>query len=235
MQGVIMRGVRGHFACIALGVLALVAPSADAVILDFVSDPGANVTFVSTASGADFTFEDEVAASYNDFQIVFSDGTGSAVGLHGDIDGTFSYTAAGILVSGTNESAAVSGTGSVSIDDGAGFVLTSTLSWVEIQTDGASGAVNTSGNFNLTNITYTGLNLDLLALAMGDGIVSSTFQLNSAPTLTSIAGQSIGVSTTYNSFSGSIDVPDPVPEPATLSLFGLGLVGMAIRRKRISI
>lgn len=205
------------------------AQGASAVVLDFSALAGSNVDFVSTAAGADFTFEDEVAGSYNDFVVIFST-TGTAVGLTGDIDGLFSFASGGIVVVGTEETAAVASVGgTLAIDDGAGFILTATLAWVDIQTDGTVGFANTSGTLNLSGITYFGVNADLLALTVFDGVVTSSFSSTLSPTLTSISSAAVGTHTIYNNYSGAIS---NVPEPATLSLLGIGLLGFAVRARR---
>jgi hypothetical protein len=94
----------------------------------------------------------------------------------------------------------------------------------------ATGGINSTGTANLTNISYGGVNPDLVALAsLGNGTQTSTFQFATPTSLTDLFTTSS--STTQTSFSGSNSA---VPVPTTVWLFGsglLGMVGIARRRK----
>jgi hypothetical protein len=221
---------------LTLSVLALVtwvSSKAQAVPLQlgFSSVPRmAAVTFIA---GGTFRFEDEGANDFDDFQIDASNGTGDAIGLFGDLDGTFTI---GAITSSTPvpgitvETASVTGMGSFEIDDGMGFIFSGDLVWVEITTVNNSGSVNTLGTVNLTNITYGGTKADLLAFVpVGSGIIQANFVLvNTGDRLSTLVANGGSA----NNWSGTLTV---IPEPATLLLTGLGLAsvgGVAARRRR---
>jgi hypothetical protein len=156
--------------------------------------------------------------------------SGSASGFHGGISNTFGV---GTITSTTTpqgplETASVSGTGLLTIFDGS-FTLTADLNWIDIATFGTAGSLNTLGTGNLSNIVYSGSNIDLLALAnAGSGIQTATFQFSTPTSLTDLFTTSS--STTSTSFSGSIST---VPIPASVWLFGSGILGLAgVRRKK---
>jgi hypothetical protein len=162
-------------------------------------------------------------SSGNSFQIT----SGSASGLEGGVNGLFGVGP--ISTSGPLETASVSGTGILRVFDGS-FTLTADLHWVDIATFGVAGSLNTVGTANLSNVSYTGSNIDLLALAgAGSGTQTATFQFTNPTSLTDLFETRSTITST--SFSGSIST---VPIPAAAWLFGSALLGLfGITRKQL--
>jgi hypothetical protein len=171
-------------------------------------------SFIDFDGAGNFNF----TPSANSFHIT----SGTAAGLLGDMSGTFSIGA--ITTSGGMSTAPVTGTGTFVIHDGSSD-LTGTLVWVSIGQLGTFDGLNITGNVNLTGITYSGSNADLLAMAaVGSGIDTLSFQFTTTVSLADLT-----TSSHDTSFSGSIEVPDGGLTVATL---GFALVSVeGFRRK----
>lgn len=156
-------------------------------------------------------------------------GTNSAQNLLGVVNnGPFSYGP--ITVSNNVQSAYVIGPlGGLVINDNVGNFLTGTVDWIQVATYDFGGylGINAALNVNVTDLTYTGSNLDLLALAATElGGMNLSFQFSPGMTLSDL---STGSGPFLTSYSGSIA---PVPEPATLALAGLGGLCVLLLRRR---
>ncbi len=209
-------------------LLLTYAPAASAISLNFSNEPG---SFIQFGPGNSLSFQDEVNGSYDDIRITGSSGDGSGVGLTGDIDGAF--TVGAVAVAGILESAILSGVGTLAIFDGIGSTLTGDVSFGPISTFFNFGAFNVLSAVNLANLSYSGSNVDLLALANDvTGVVQASF---TAPSSTSLSGL-VGSGTQVGNYSGTIvGTPSaPVPEPSAALSFALGslIVGHAIRRRK---
>jgi hypothetical protein len=143
----------------------------------------------------------------------------------GHIGGTFTIGA--ITVDGDLQSAPVTGAGTLTIEDGLGFLLTADLDLVDIFTNQAVGGTNFGATLNTDNVAYGGSEANLLALLGGATTVVS-FQFVEQVSLTSLAE-----TPRTNSFSGTIGSDDAViPEPATMGLVGGILLGLGLMRRR---
>ncbi len=219
-------------ACFALLFLCLgLQVRGQGVTLSFSDLANAVVNF----SGGGFTFTDAPGTS-NQFKITsVMNGTGSSVGLDGNIlpGGPFmigSITSFTEPFLGLVQTASVTGSGTLYITDLNSLNLTGTIQWDTVTTVQTAGSLDLSGTINLTAITYSGTNPDLIALAAG-GAASDvvTFQFDPAESLSQLQAETgPGLSTSY---SGTITA---VPEPGVLSLVGvgLGLLGYARRRNK---
>jgi hypothetical protein len=153
--------------------------------------------------------------------------SGSAIGLLGNVSGSFSIGP--ITTMFGMSSASVSGSGILTITDGS-HVLTGNLSWVDIVQIGTIGGLNMQGTVNLTGITYNGSNADLAALAAaGSATDVLSFQFTSGTTLSSLA-----TSAQTSSFSGGISASSVPDGGATVALLGFGLVGIEGLRRRFT-
>jgi VPDSG-CTERM motif len=205
-------------AVLALATAAIgFANSAKALEIDYASAPGGLIVFPG-----DSTFH---FTAGDNLQIV----TGTASGFLGSITGTFNIVQPiTILIPGLVERADVTGSGTFVIHDPANGDLTADLTWNTIGQLGANGALNFQADVNMTNITYSGANPDLVALATaGSAVNVLSFQFTSLIPLTVLATHTGGDIT--NSFSGAIvTVPDG---GATVMLLGaaLGVLGIARR------
>ncbi|HTL73303.1 MAG TPA: hypothetical protein VL863_08370 [bacterium] len=220
-------------AAVALGVA--VAASTSQASLNFAGDN--NAQFNGSAS----TFQlNPIAGSSATPQFSF---TGSDLGLTGWITGapwsvnmgSLSSTTVGSI---TYQQAPVTGGGQLNIFDGVN-TLVANLVWNQMHTisDGQGGLAN-STDVNLTGITYTGLNANLLSLAAGkNGNLNLTFQFSgTSPSLSTLFGSTAG--TTTASYSGAISTAtvQSVPEPSTvvaglLLLLPFGVSTVRILRK----
>jgi hypothetical protein len=199
------------------------------VTLNFSANTGATIGF----GGASHTFNFNPGTNGFQWNVTSESGGSSAIGLNGDIlNGPFSYGAISSFNLGPiiYQTAAVSGPlGNLTIFDGSGN-LTGSVNFMDVETFGpATGALNASVNVNLTGISYSGSNPDLLLLqAEQPAALDVSFQFVPGDTLTQL---STGTGPYTTSFSGSISV---VPEPSTLALAGFGGIAAlaAIRRRK---
>lgn len=202
------------------------------ISLGFANASGALMQFNGDNPGVgqtgSFTFLNN--GSGNNIMLVGSDGTGDSFGLMGSISGTFNIGA--ITTMGPIQSAPVSGTGSFSIADGSGGFLTGNISWVGIETFGATGSLNTQATINLSNVAYSGNTIqDFIDFATNSvGPATLTFQFSAPRSLTQLTQN--GVTTNALSFSGSLsNTPAPSAAVMLLTMLPVGFAGMRLRRK----
>lgn len=217
---------------IAVG-LAFVATSSQAT-LNFAGDNNAQFN----ATGTSFQLN-PIAGSAATPQFTF---TGADLGLKGWITGApwtvnmadLSSTTVGSI---TYQQAPVAGGGQLNIYDGVNTLIAN-LVWNQIHTlsDGQGGVANSTA-VNLTDITYAGLNANLINLAANkNGNLNLTFQFSgTSPNLSSLFS---GTGTSTASYSGSVSsaTVQSVPEPSTvvaglLLLLPFGVSTVRILRK----
>jgi len=203
------------------------------MVLAISADVRADVDFQGTGTGASFVFNNN--PSGDAFTITGSSGVGDSVGLQGTIGGTFSYTMGSIVAAGTVQTAPViTSNGVLTITDASLISLTGTLTGIDVATIGTAGVVDVNGAINLTNVSYSGTNSDLLELkneaAASGGIVAISFQFVPGESLTALAASGPDHET---SFSGTITT-SVVPEPASLSLgcIALGTIVLGMRWRK---
>jgi len=166
------------------------------------------------------------------FAVTSETGGTSSIGLKGWINGS-PWTIGAITTSGNTQTAPVTGLGLLFLNDGFGNNLTGNLNWLTIQTVQSLGGINAALNVNITGLTYSGLNADLLALADGgNGSMNVTFQFNPGQSLTQLTTGSTQIGSYSGSLAGAV-----VPEPATLIagallLLPFGASTVRILRKR---
>jgi hypothetical protein len=178
----------------------------------------------SSANGADIIFNGTGGFSFTSPGPDLTIQSGSAFGDSGTISG--SYQIGTISTSGGTSTASVTGSGVLTIVDGL-QTLTANLTWVDIVQNGTGSTLNDTGAVNLSNVTYGGSNVDLLALATAiNDSDTLDFTFIQAQSLSTIASTS--ESTT---FSGTIaTVPDG---GTTAMLLGAGLSGLALLKRKM--
>lgn len=158
-----------------------------------------------------------------------SGGVMDSVGLKGYLAPGGPFTIGTITTNGWQQSANVTGTAMLHITDSSSHDLTGSIQWENITTIASIGGLNLTGMINLTGLSYSGSNNDLGALALAgsaEDVVS--FQFAPAETLGELA-----TTTGETSYSGTISTIADAPEPGTLTLVGMGLVGfLAFGRRR---
>jgi hypothetical protein len=159
------------------------------------------------APGGTYTIGDEDEGGFDDFQIDSSNSSGEAVGLRGDLDGTFTLGMITTMVSGVTifEIAPVTGSGVMQIRDGDGFVFSGNYVWNDASTFSNSLTLNTQGVVNLSGTSYAGSNPELLQIASAGSAqlqVNGVLQIFGPRTLTELRAQ--GGST--NNYSGRLAI-----------------------------
>jgi hypothetical protein len=213
-----------------LGIFALAGPTpaTASLITQFssVSDTGGTLpgAFIAFTGGPSRTITFPGAPSGYDFIINQSDAP-SMIGIQGNINGTF--TVGTISSLGSLQTAPVSGTGTFSLTDSSGYVLSADLVWDEIFTYGGSGGLNPSNSLNLTNWTYAGADPVFMAIVNGtERNETLSFQFSPGKSLTQLMGTGAYNQATY---SGAFSM---LPEPGTLLMLLAGSAVLRLRRQR---
>ena len=223
-----------HIKPVIVGVVGLAfsaAVSQAQLSLNFSSSPGSSIQFNGSANSFQFNASTFAGFNgiYNGTQWFIGSETGgnSALGLFGSVgSGPFNY--GNIVINGPLQTAPVLGPlGNLDINDGAGFDLTGTVNWEQIQTSAFAGALNAALVVNVTGLSYAGSNPDLITLmASGVGQMNLSFQFSPGETLTQLSTGQSPFSTTY---AGSVS-PAVVPEPASVGLLVVGLGALVLAR-----
>jgi hypothetical protein len=131
--------------------------------------------------------------------------SGLGVGLIGEITGVYTIGTVTTAVDGS-QTAPVTGTGTFVIHDGAND-LTANLVWLDIGSFGVIGGANLTGTINLTGITYSGSNPDLIAVKnAGSAINVLSYQFAGQESL-----DALKTTTVSTSFSGTVIIPAQPP------------------------
>jgi len=216
----------GLASAVALGLCASTTQAA--ISLDFSNLPRTALQF----NGANNSFQLNPTAGPQ-FQIVnVTGGSGSAIGLNGYVDNG-PYTYGPITVSGPDQSATVTSGGTLHLGP-AGDQLTGTVDWIKVTTMGSIGGINANLTVNVTGLSYSGANPDLITLANATGAAGSmniSFQFSPGKSLTEL---STGTDTFRTSYSGSISTfPPQVPEPTTLLAGAMLLLPFGVSAMRM--
>jgi hypothetical protein len=121
------------------------------------------------------------------------------------------WTIGSVTTVGNVQSASVTTGGTLYIQDASNVDLSGNLTWGTIKTVDNAGSINSTVSVNITGISYSGLNSDLIALKNGvNGSLVLTFQFT-GETLSQLTAP--GAVSEVNTYSGSIS---SVPEPSTV-------------------
>lgn len=195
--------------------------SAKAITISYVSNPlnGSHIHFQGGGGPNAHTFT--FLPTTNNFDVT----TGTCAGCLGEMTGTFTIQAITPIPGGAT--ASVTGTGTFVIHDGFGNNLTGSLTWLDITQIGTSGTLNIGGALNLTGITYSGINPDLVALKHA-GSASNTLDFTFNPAVSLLQLRNGAQHNT--SFSGTVTALTP-DGGTSVALLGIALAGVAgVRR-----
>jgi hypothetical protein len=213
---------------VAMAVLAIASVTCHAQLsLNYASTPGASIQF--NGANSTFQFNSSTITGYVGSQWSIGSqtgGTGSALGLFGVVTNspfTYGLISSTILGPYTIQTANVTGPlGGLNINDGVGNLLTGDVNWVQLVTINSIGGINASLTVNVTSLSYSGTNPDLVTFASEPpGTMNVSFQFSPGKMLSELTS---GTGPYTTSFSGSLTV---VPEPTTISCLLLGFGALA--------
>lgn len=236
------------FALAAMLGLAVASGANAAIVLTFSSIANSQIEFTGNGSTTSFHLTPSLTGLVipggpngigkdRMFSITsVQNGIGDALGLFGDVTGTFSYSASDITSPGGGVERAtltsVGGPAQLTLGPDTGNVsLTATIDWIDIETKGTGSALNAQGQVNISSVSYSGTNADLIMfanqVAAQGGIGTLSFSFLPTRSLNDL----LGPGTFKTGYSGSLTA---APEPGTvaMALTALPLLGLGYCRHR---
>jgi hypothetical protein len=213
------------------GTMTVGSACASPIDIDIANDAKAAIVFNAANSGTavgSFSFTSTPVSGGGtgyDFNItnVTPQLSPATTTFHGDITGTYQIQAITTL-SGSEQFANVTGTGTLSIFDGS-KTFTASVTWDSVDTlvgtKSSTTSLNLNGDIDLSSFHYTGTNPDLLSLLTdNNGTASISLTIKPPQSLHQLTDGNTKI-TTVGNFSGDISA---TPEPASISLLAAGFL-----------